>query len=500
MFVNESLSISRKEELFDQLLGGLTLKKIVSEAEAEKADLAKNSLSEFVRQAWHVIEPATLYLHNWHIEAICEHLEAVTRGEIKRLLINMPPRHMKSIIVSVCWPCWEWIENPARRWLFSSYAQSLSTRDSLKCRRLIQSPWYQKNWGETFKLTSDQNAKTRFENDKTGYRIATSVGGVGTGEGGDRIVCDDPHNVKEAESEAVRESTLEWWDQVMSTRANDPKTAAVVIVMQRVHEADLSGHVLDQGGYDHLCLPAEYEGKKHYTSLGWEDPREHEKELLWPERFNRASIDDLKIRLGSRAAAGQLQQTPAPSEGGIWKREWFNYLRAIPSYKQIVQSWDTAFKKGEENAYTVGTTWAEFQKGYCLIDLFRERVEYPDLKRAIVSYANKWKPRAVLVEDKASGISVCQDLKRETRLPIIQVKANKDDKLVRAGLVAPLIEAGNVYLLENASWLADFLHECTFFPNSRFADQVDSTSQLLDYFQSQKGRVISGGRVITSRR
>ena len=230
---------------------------LISEIDAE---LAARSLSEFVRQAWLIVEPATLYVHGWHIDAIIEHLEAVTRGQIRNLIINVPPRHMKSLLVSVFWPAWEWLRWPQRRWLYASYSAQLSIRDSVKCRRLIESPWYQSRWADRFALTSDQNTKGRFDNDRSGYRIATSVGGSATGEGGDRIVCDDPNNVNEVESDSVRKATNDWFDVVMSTRVNDPKTTAKVVVMQRCHEQDLSGHLLEQGGWEHLCLPAEYEG------------------------------------------------------------------------------------------------------------------------------------------------------------------------------------------------------------------------------------------------
>lgn len=220
---------------------------------------AEGSLHRFVQQAWHVLEPATPYVDGWHIKVMCEHLEAVTDGRIRDLLINVPPRHMKSLTVSVFWPCWVWTRKPATRWLYCSYAQRLATRDSLKCRRLIMSPWYQRNWEGVFKLTGDQNEKTRFENDRTGQRLATSVDGTNTGEGADIIVCDDPHNVRERESEVQRENVSTWWDEVMSTRLNNPNTGARVIVMQRIHEGDLSGHVIQKGGWDHLCLPARYE-------------------------------------------------------------------------------------------------------------------------------------------------------------------------------------------------------------------------------------------------
>jgi len=236
-------------------------------------ELATRSLREFVSQAWSIVEPSRVFIPGWHIDAIIDHLEAVSYGHIRRLLINVPPRHMKSLLVSVFWPAWEWTRWPERRWLYSSYAANLSARDSLVCRRLIESPWYRARWGHIFVLTGDQNVKTRFENNRSGYRLSTSVGGSVTGEGGDRLVCDDPHKVDEVESDGVRKGTLDWWDTTMSTRVNDPKTTAMVVVAQRCHQQDLSGHLLEQGGWEHLCLPAEYEGPSHTTSIGFTDPR-----------------------------------------------------------------------------------------------------------------------------------------------------------------------------------------------------------------------------------
>src|SRR5579862_1529352 len=291
------------------------------------AEMASRGLREFVRQAWPIVEPSTPFVSGWHIDAIIEHLEAVSGGQIRNLLINVPPRHMKSLLVSVFWPAWEWIRWPERRWLYSSYAAQLSIRDSVKCRRLIESPWYQTRWGHIFALTGDQNAKSRFDNNRSGYRLSTSVGGSVTGEGGDRIVCDDPHKVDEVESDTVRKTAIDWWDVAMSTRVNDPKTSAMVIVMQRCHQRDLSGHLLEKGNFEHLCLPAEYEGPGRVTSIGFSDPRTEIGELLWPERFGPKEIADLKISLGSYAAAGQLQQRPSPAGGGIFKRHWFRYFQ-----------------------------------------------------------------------------------------------------------------------------------------------------------------------------
>jgi hypothetical protein len=226
------------------------------------AEKYRRSLREFTKAAWPTIEPGVDFQNNWHIDAISDHLEAVVNGDIKRLIINVPPRHMKSISVAVAMPAWTWVSQPHKKFLYASYAASLSIRDSTKCRRLIDSPWYKAHFGDKFRLTDDQNQKQRFENDKTGYRIATSVGGALTGDGGDIICIDDPHNVVDSDSSKVREGVLEWWDQAMQTRLNDPRTGAFIIIMQRVHEQDLTGHVLaNQLGdeWSHLCLPARYE-------------------------------------------------------------------------------------------------------------------------------------------------------------------------------------------------------------------------------------------------
>lgn len=457
-----------------------SLPRLVTQADVT-AERARRSLREYIRQAWHVVEPTTPFVDGWHLQAICDHLEAVTRGELRNLVINIPPRHMKSLAVSVFWPTWEWITTPDRRWLFASYAQSLSIRDSLKCRRVIESQWYQVAWGHLYQLTSDQNVKARFENDRTGYRIATSVGGAATGEGGDRIVCDDPHAVQESESETIREATLDWWDQVMSTRGNDPKTVARVIVMQRVHEADLSGHVLAQGGYEHLCLPAEYEPSTYVTGIGWTDPRQGAGELLWPERFGATELTDLKRMLGSYAAAGQLQQRPAPAEGGILKRDWWRFYQQIPSEAdEVIQSWDMAFKDTKSSAFVVGQVWARIGADKYLIDQTRDKMDFPTTLTAVRTLSAKW-PAAVakLVEDKANGPAVIATLQHE--IPGLIPVNPAGSKEARAHAVSPQIEAGNVYLPAPtiAPWVHDFIEECARFPNGAYADQVDTMTQAL---------------------
>jgi predicted phage terminase large subunit-like protein len=456
-----------------------------------------------VRQAWAVIEPSTPFVPGWHIDAIIEHLEAVSYGQIRNLLINVPPRHMKSLLVSVLWPAWEWIRWPERRYLYSSYAAQLSIRDSVKCRRLIESNWYRERWGDRFVLTGDQNTKGRFENSKSGYRLSTSVGGAATGEGGDRVVCDDPHNVQEAESDSVRKATLDWWDVVMSTRVNDPRSAAKVVVMQRCHQQDLSGHVLEQGGWEHLCLPAEYEGPSR-TSIGFSDPRTQLGELLWPERFGPEELETLKRSLGSYAAAGQLQQRPSPAGGGIFKRHWFRIWQPpganlppvvvrlpdgteqsiipveIAHVEEQIQSWDCAFKDLETSDYVVGQVWGKRGPFFLLLDQVRDRMDCPGTVRAVRQLSAKWpNTTAKLIEDKANGSAVIQMVAREIR-GILPVNP-EGGKIARAAAISPLIEAGNVYLPhpQYAPWVKDFIEECAAFPNGAHDDQVDAMTQAI---------------------
>jgi predicted phage terminase large subunit-like protein len=461
-------------------------------------------LRTFVEHAWSIAEPGVSFVPGWHVDAICEHLEAVTRGQIRNLLITVPPRHTKSYLVSVFWPCWEWIDHPERRWLFSSYAESLAIRDSVKSRRLIQTPWYRTNWPHV-ELLAGQSEKRRYEILGGGYRIAAGVGGSITGEGGDRVMADDPNNVNEAESDTVRRGVIDWWDTVMSTRLNDPKTSAKVIIMQRCHQADLAGHVLEQGGYEHLSLPARYEGEKRATSIGWSDPRSEPGELLWPARFGEKEIADLERALGSYAAAGQLQQRPSPAEGGMLKRHWWRYWRpasvtlppvpvkmpdgsiasveAVPLPARLdveIQSWDMAFKDLASCDFVVGQAWGALGADRFALDQVRDRLDFPATLQAVRAFSAKW-PWAVakLVEDKANGPAVIAMLQHEIA-GLIPVEP-QGGKQARAAAVSPQIEAGNVYLPHPslAPWVEGFIEECATFPNGKHDDQVDTATQAL---------------------
>ena len=453
----------------NEFLNTLSLKEI-------RAERMRRSLKEFTKNSWQAIEPGRDFHDNWHIDAISEHLQAVVEGDIKRLIINIPPRHMKSISVAVALPAWTWTIQPSKKFLYASYAGSLSIRDSVKCRRLIDSRWYQQHFGESFKLTGDQNQKQRFENDKTGARIATSVDGALTGEGGDIIVIDDPHNVRESESSTVRDGVLEWWDQAMQTRLNDPKTGAFIIIMQRVHERDLTGHILaNELGeeWDHLCIPARYEvGHPTPTRsrLGFTDPRTKEGELLWPERS-----------LGSYASAGQLQQRPMPKGGGILKREWWVPWDNpdLPEIEYVLQSWDTAFSVKEKSSYSARTTWGVFkERGMTcaiVLEMWYDRVSYPELRKLAQEAYQDWEPDAVLIEKKASGQSLLQDL-RMAGVPVLEYMPDRD-KEARAHASSALLEDGRIYFPSDKKWAKNLIDICAAFPATDNDDIVDTCTQ-----------------------
>lgn len=472
----------------------------LSEDERIKAEWMRRDLLKFMEGAWHVLEPATPFVSGFHIEAVAEHLQLVTSGEILKLMINMPPRHMKSLSASVFWPAWEWASKPATRWLYASYAQSLATEHSVLCRRLIESDWYQARWGSVFQLEDDQNQKTKFENNRTGLRRATSVGGTATGAGGDRIVYDDPHNANEIESDTVRQGVIEWYDGVMPSRKNDPKKSSEVVIMQRLHEDDLAGHALKQeDDWELLCLPAEYEPNRCRLTTGWEDPREKPGELLWGERIGVTELAVLKNRLGSYRYAGQYQQNPVPAEGGILKRKWWQYYdpTEAPPFSEILQSWDMTYKDTDGSDWVVGQVWGRDLANKYLIRQFRQHAAFTETVKALVAmtaWVEKTYPQhkshVKLIEDAANGPAVITTLKR--KIPgLIPVSADVS-KEARAHAASPEVEAGNVYLpggpnldgdnydaLITPQWVQDFVEEATHFPKASHDDQVDAATQAL---------------------
>jgi predicted phage terminase large subunit-like protein len=337
-----------------------------------------HGLLKFVRLMWSAVEPSRQFIEGWHIDAICEHLEAVTRGEITRLLINVPPGFAKSMILDVFWPAWEWGPKnlPANRFMTASYSQDLTIRDNVRFRQIILSPKYQEHWGERFAPSKDQFSLVKVGNDRTGWKLATSVGGLGTGERADRVCIDDPNSVKEVESDKVRDSTNQWLTEVVPTRLNDPARSSIIIIQQRTHEEDASGTVLSRDmGYEHLMIPMRYDSTRRYvTSIGWTDPRgvdpdgneiDNDGALAWPELYPEHVVSQLEKDLGPYAVAGQLQQRPVPRGGAIFERDWWQAWVdkdvRYPPMEYVVASVDTAFTDKTTNDFSAMTVWGVFR-------------------------------------------------------------------------------------------------------------------------------------------
>lgn len=510
----------------------------------ELAQACQGSLATLVRQAWPIVEPRAQFVSAWHIDNVCEHLEAQSAGQLPRLIINQPPRTMKSLTVCVFWPAWEWLTNAAIRWLFATYAGDLSLRDSVKCRNIIQSRGGREDGtllqrigyrgllrlvGQSWTLLGDQNAKVKFENTDTGFRLATSVDGQATGEGGDRIVVDDPMAAKKARSETVRRETNRWWDDTMPTRFNNA-SATATIVMQRLHEEDLTGHLLaKESGWHHLCLPARYEPQHPFVypdrvftdeqrypvqeedgTVGETvvpggrelpgDPRTVEGELLEPVRLGDDKLDELLTEQGSYGFAGQQQQRPAPAEGGMFKKHWWRRWTTLPPFwERKVASWDMDFGSVEEGtSYVVGQVWGVDGADFYLLGQIRARFTFTESLPAVTALAG-WQPDATakLVEKKANGAAVIDMLTR--KVPGLIGIDPEGGKLVRAAAMEPIAEAGNVWLPRDdyipcplgyePTKTQDWIDEYATFPNGARDDQVDAGSQIVNWVLGKSGTV-----------
>jgi len=438
------------------------------------------SLANFVREAWHVLEPGQPYIHGWHVDAICEHLEAITDGDLTRLLINIPPGTMKSTLTSVFWPAWEWGPKGLShmRMIGASHEQGLAVRDTRKMRNLITSEWFRERW--PIALTSDQNQKTFYENDATGWRQACAVASM-TGKRGDRVVWDDPHSVEAALSIAHRETALRVFQETLPTRLNNPDSSAIVIVMQRLHESDVSGFILeDDYGYDHLCLPMEFEPERRCTtSLGFTDPRTEDGELLFPERFSRTTVDRDKKIMGSMAVAGQFQQRPAPRGGGFFEWEKLEIVEAAPKKLfQFVRYWDKAGTDGA-GAYTAGVLMAKDSEGiFYVLDVVRGQWSAPKREKVIKQTAQTdgVKVKVWVEQEPGSG---GKESAESTVKGLAGFRAYAEratgDKALRAEPYSVQVEAGNVKVVAG-TWNKDFIDEHKTFPVGKYKDQIDGAS------------------------
>lgn len=476
----------------------------------ERAPQLRAKFREFSRASWHIVEPAYKFIPNWHIDAICDHLQAVADRQIQNLIINIPPGHAKSLIVAVQWPAWMWIRQTkwetaaAWRGLFSSYAGDLSKRDSGRTQGLVESAWYRDMFAPQWVLTKRRD--DNLANSASGFRLALSIGGRGTGERGDARVVDDPMNREDQHSELKRKEANEWWDQTMSSRLNNLAVGASVIIMQRLHEDDLSGHNAPKGNYELLVLPSEFEPERRshtfITVNGlkqpfWEDPRRERGELLFPELFPSPVIEQAKVDLGSYGYAGQHQQRPAPESGGIFQRASLQRYKEAPAeFDMILAAWDCAFKDAETNDFVAGIVIGVKRAGFYVLDLIKAHLGFDKTEDAIKDTGAKWRapePRAVtpwapnyrgslsaiLIEDAANGPAIISRLKKE--IPGVLAVPTEGGKYARAWSCQPTVEAEQVFIPLDAPWAGDFIESLATFPNATHDDDVDAFTHVLAY-------------------
>jgi predicted phage terminase large subunit-like protein len=485
----------------------------------DRAD-CEESLYLFLKNAWKYIDPAQ-WKDGWCVEAICEHLQAVVDGQIQKLIINCPPRIGKSDTVGVAFPAWVWgqpvsspTSGPGVPLLFASYADKLSLRDSVKCRRLIESPWYQARWGHRFQLTTDQNTKSRFSNDKGGERLITSIGAGVTGEGGNIICIDDPNPANDISSEASMQEVIDWWQTTMPTRINDLATGAWIIIQQRLAEDDLTGHILEHesDGWTHLCLPGRYEPERSFhTVIGWKDPRTEPGELLWPERFSEKALQGLERTMGPYIFAGQIQQRPEPKGGGIIKREWWKLWEkdTYPPMEFILATLDTAYTEDRlndpsgmivwgifsgdvqaSNTRIIGpdgepirqnSTYSEFAPRVMCMYAWTDRLELHDLVNKVAETCVRMKVDTLLIENKAAGISVAQEIRRlytRERFGVELFDPKSQDKAARLYSVQHLFAEG-IVSGPDRPWMDEVIKQVGQFPKGKHDEYVDLTSMGL---------------------
>lgn len=471
---------------------------------AVEAELLRRDFREYIRAAWPIVEPKT-FTPGWHIDAIAEHLVWLAFGEINQLMINIAPRHSKSLISSVLFPTWIWTQPDlaGMQLLSASYDMDLSIRDTMKSRRLIQSNWYQERFGDVFQFNIDENAKSRYSNDRGGYRIATSTSG-GTGEGGDLTSIDDPHNLKEIYSDAKRQGVIDWYKDVFKSRQNDPNNPKRLIIMQRGHDADLAGYLWEneKEDWEWLILPMHYDhARKSQTYIDgkkvFKDPRKKEGELLCPERMDEKAVASMKRTMTKRDYSAQYEQDPEAGGGLILKRkDWRKWPHdQPPRVLELVSFYDTAFGEKQEADYSARTTWGVFEFSetgderhmephIILLNSWWDQVSYPDLKKQVKDTNKKFNEDYLVIEAKASGLDLINDLRRASaRYPIKAFKV-RQDKVSRAHMASHALEKGNVWYLDREK-NNKVISLCAKFPAVDIKDPVDTVTMALIWFKKR---------------
>jgi predicted phage terminase large subunit-like protein len=449
--------------------------------------LLRQDLYAFIERCFYELNPTATFKHNWHIEVIASALEACRRGEQTRLIVNEPPRSLKSHCSSVAFVAFLLGHDPSSKIICASYGQDLAHKHAMDCRTILNSAWYRHLFPNT-RLSSQRHALQELVTTQQGFRLSTSVGGVLTGRGADYILIDDPLKPDEALSDTRRKAVNEWFDHTLYSRLNDKRNGRIILIMQRLHEDDLVGHVLTMEPWKTVRFPAIAEEDEVHiiqTPYGTRRFGRRAGDALHPEREPMEVLNHIREAQGEYNFSGQYQQAPSPLGGGLVKTAWFKTYKPaeLPAtFEMTLQSWDTANKPTELSDYSVCTTWAAKENHVFLLHDFRKRLGYPDLKRAVREQAEAFRPQTVLIEDRASGTQLIQELVAEGMHTIQRYEVSMD-KIMRMHSVTSTIENGFVHVPDQAEWLAEYLHELACFPNSKYDDQADSTSQALDWFK-----------------
>ena len=444
-------------------------------------ELARNDFAFFVMRAFEELHDEP-YHHNWHIEAIAHWLMKAVEGDVRRLIIAMPPRSLKSFMASVCLPAWILGHQPGEKIVCASYAQKLSEEFAFETRRLMQSVWYRSLFPATHLDPKKSNLEV-LATTRGGRRRATSVGGSLTGLGGNLVIIDDPIKAADAHSEVARESAMQWYGGTVASRLDDPKKGRIIMIAQRLHMDDLPGQLLAQGGWDLLELPlVEWKTEREIEITDDRTVGREAGHILHEERIDDEEIERLRSEMGERDFEAQYNQRPQPPGGALFKGEWIRRYETRPKPQQvqgIFQSWDTAYDIQDHNDWSVCSTWALSGKQCYLLDIYREKLEFPDLEKAIYAQRARWKADLVIVEKAGAGLSVWQNIRRQGPNLWLQVLRPEGSKQDRASQQTPKFERGEILLPMDAPWLRTFEEELLTFPNGRHDDQVDSVVQFL---------------------
>lgn len=446
-------------------------------------EIARRDFAMFVRLAFPLVHGGAALDWNWHLDTMTCYLNEIDQGRNQRLLVNLPPRNLKSFMISVAWVAWMLGRDPRRNFVCISYSNELSAKLARDCLTIMQSALYRRLFPKTI-ISTKRSANYDFNTTRGGGRLATSVTGTLTGRGGDFIIIDDPIKPSDAYSETVRESVNDWYRTTLSSRLNDKRKGAIICVMQRLHQYDLCGLMLEDGGWQHLCLPAVASEDGSFPMTRKRVHTRKADDVLHPSREPRWALDKIQNEQGSHTFAAQYLQAPVPAKGNIIFKDWLVHMKEeFPSHGEIVQSWDTGVKDGEKNDYSACITARLAGKHVYILDVFRKRLAFPDLLRTATAHALEYKAQTLLVEDAASGnqlITMMREAK-VTGVPLPLARKVEQDKTSRVHGMSPIIEQGRLVLPTSAPWLADFEAELTAFPSVRHDDQVDALSQLINW-------------------